>query len=294
MNTRIAFAAPLRDWIVHNLVRGIPPQPLARDLAQQGFEADVARDLVHTLWQALASGATLPDGANEPAQIAAATFRRDPCRLALANVAGEPRTRVAARMERPTLAVLDNVLSEAECEQLIALATHRLAPSTMVDPASGSDLASTARSSDSMFFRLQENALLARIDSRVSQLMNLPLENGEGLQVARYRGDAHSAPHFDFLMPTNPANLASLARSGQRVSTLVLYLNDVEEGGETVFPESGFAVAPRKGGALYFEYGNRAGQLDAASLHAAAPAAGGEKWIATKWMRQRKFVPAGA
>jgi prolyl 4-hydroxylase len=76
------------------------------------------------------------------------------------------------------------------------------------------------------------------------------------------------------------------------VSTLIIYLNDVEEGGETVFPESGLSVSPRQGSGLYFEYCNHLGQLDPLSLHAGAPVIAGEKWIVTKWMRQRRFVPA--
>ena len=63
--------------------------------------------------------------------------------------------------------------------------------------------------------------------------MNLPLENGEGLQVLHYPTGAGSEPHFDYLQPTNAANRESIARSGQRVSTLVTYLNDVPAGGQT-------------------------------------------------------------
>jgi len=93
-------------------------------------------------------------------------------------------------------------------------------------------------------------------------------------------------------MPAGARNRASLARSGQRAATMVIYLNDVEEGGETVFPEAGFAASPRRGGALWFEYCNAAGQLDPRSLHAGAAPLSGEKWIVTKWMRQRPYVAA--
>ncbi len=150
-----------------------------------------------------------------------------------------------------------------------------------------------ARSSAGMFFRPQENPLVRRIDLRIAALMGLPADHGEGLQVLHYTPGAQSVPHFDFLMPTNGANVASIERSGQRVSTLVMYLNDPDEGGETVFPEAGIAVMPRKGRALYFEYCNAEGQLDPLSLHAALPVLAGEKWVATRWMRQRAFRPAG-
>jgi prolyl 4-hydroxylase len=78
------------------------------------------------------------------------------------------------------------------------------------------------------------------------------------------------------------------------VSTLIAYLNDVEEGGETTFPRAGWTTFPKRGSAVYFEYCNSGGEVDPRTLHAGCPVLRGEKWIATKWMRQRRFVPAAA
>jgi prolyl 4-hydroxylase len=122
--------------------------------------------------------------------------------------------------------------------------------------------------------------------------MNGPAENGEGLQVLRYGPGGECRAHFDFLVPSNKANSESIARSGQRLSTLIVYLNDVAEGGETVFPEIGLSVVPRRGDALYFEYTNSRMQVDVKSAHGGAPVVSGEKWVVTKWMRTRRFVSA--
>nr|WP_307727930.1 2OG-Fe(II) oxygenase [Massilia terrae] len=278
---------------MHNIDRGIPPAPLARAMVAQGFDARLAAALADTFWSMRARGAGIPASGFSSEQLADAAYRHEtPCFAGPNLRAVDGRTvRVAARLAQPATAVLDNVLDPDECEQLVALARPRLAPSTIVDPASGKDTMSMNRNSEGMFFRLEENALVARIDRRLSTLMRLPVEQGEGLQVLRYAVGAASAPHFDFLMPVNEANRQSIARSGQRVATMVIYLNDVDEGGETVFPEAGFASAPRKGSAVYFEYCNRDGQLDPLSLHAGAAPASGEKWVLTKWMRQRRFVP---
>jgi len=164
----------------------------------------------------------------------------------------------------------------------------------LVDPATGQDIVSDKRTSYGMFFRLAENDFIARIDRRLSALTNLPIENGEGLQVLHYPVGGGSEPHFDYLQPTNVANRESIARSGQRVSTLVTYLNDVPAGGQTVFPTLGWAVSPLRGNAVYFEYCDDAGRVDPRSLHASAPVTQGEKWVVTKWMRQRRFVSAGS
>jgi prolyl 4-hydroxylase len=144
-----------------------------------------------------------------------------------------------------------------------------------------------------MFLRPRETPLIARIEDRIAELTGLPAENGEGLQMLHYEVGAESTPHVDYLVPSNDANVESVERSGQRVGTLLMYLNDVELGGETLFPHVGWSILPQRGQAFYFEYGNRAGQCDPLSLHASAPLKAGEKWVATKFIRSRRFVPRG-
>jgi prolyl 4-hydroxylase len=201
---------------------------------------------------------------------------------------------VVARAERPVIATLAGVLTPEECAQLVELARPRLEPSTVADARTGKDVLTARRTSLGMFFRPGENDLVARLDRRLSEVAGLPVENGEGLQILYYEVGAQFPPHFDFLQPSNESNRQSIARSGQRVSTLIAYLNDVEEGGETAFPNAGWTVFPRRGGAVYFEYCNSRGQVDPRTLHAGCPVLRGEKWIATKWMRERPFVPAAA
>lgn len=291
-DTVLRFAPALSEWVLHNLRQGCAPAQVMEAMRAQRMPAEAARSIVDAFVFALRTGSPVP----VDSVTVAPPYRYEPSRLSQGTAirAADRLVRVAARAAQPAMAVLNDVLDAQECEELIALARPRLTPSTTVDPLTGKDRAGDHRSSLGMFFRLRENALVARIDERVSALMNLPVENGEGLQVLHYPAGAQSLPHFDFLVPSNTANQASLARSGQRVSTLVSYLNDVEEGGDTVFPETGWSVSPQRGSAVYFEYCNSLGQVDPASLHAGAAVVRGEKWVATKWMRQRRFVPAAA
>ncbi|WP_454724445.1 MULTISPECIES: 2OG-Fe(II) oxygenase [Cupriavidus] len=289
----IHFPPALRDWILQGLQRGGAPGQMAQALISQGYDPLVAGELMAAFERARREGTPAPQDSITVARAMAAPAGP---RLAQGTLlrAADRDVRVLSRLDTPVIAVLEGVLSHNECDALVAMAQPRLAPSTTVDPSTGFTVVSGDRTSHGMFFRLQENALVARLDQRISALMRLPVENGEGLQVLRYGVGAQSSPHYDFLMPTNAANQASLARSGQRVSTLVVYLNDVEAGGETAFPEIGFAVSPRKGNAAYFEYCDAAGQLDGRTLHTGSPVRAGEKWVVTKWMRQRRFVPAGS
>jgi prolyl 4-hydroxylase len=293
MSMLIRFSPEFRDWMLHNLDRGCASSALVGSMVEQQFEPQVARALVEAFVRARDAGGPPPVD-SIALDLPAPEYVYEAPRMsqgAAIRAAGH-EIRVVARMEQPVLAVLEGVLSEEECEQLVALARPRLRPSTVVDPGTGKDTVAEYRDSLGMFFRPAETPLIERLERRFAELMSAPLENGEGLQVLRYGAGAKTEPHCDFLVPSNPANRASIERSGQRVATLIVYLNNVAAGGETVFPEVGVRVAARQGNGLYFEYANRRGQVDHRSLHAGAPVAEGEKWVVTKWVRERRFVSA--
>jgi prolyl 4-hydroxylase len=292
----VRFSPDLVTWILAGLQAGQSPEDLVRVMITESMELRVACWIIDAVVTAKAEGRAVPTSSIVIEENAPLPYVAGAPRLSASSriEADDRAVQVLARATRPTLAVMADVLAPEECEELIELARPRLRPSTVVDPASGQDVVATYRDSLGMFFRPAENALVARLDRRVARLMNLPVERGEGFQVLRYGEGAHSAPHFDYLQPTNASNAASIERSGQRVSTLVIYLNDVEAGGETSFPCTGWSVSAIRGHACYFEYANGLGQVDPRSLHAGAPVRRGEKWVLTKWMRERPFVSAGA
>ena len=134
------------------------------------------------------------------------------------------------------------------------------------------------RTSSSTFIEESENEIVVRIENRVSSIMNIPIEHGEGLQILRYTPGQQYKAHNDFFKTSD----------NNRISTLVMYLNDVEEGGETYFPKLNFSVSPKKGMAVYFEYFYNDQALNDLTLHGGAPVITGEKWVATQWMRKQK------
>ena len=292
MSITVTLAPALRDWLAGNLARGTSPAAMIEALVARQFEPRVAQGLIAAFVDAQAAGLPLPQHSVELG-IELPAYDYGTPRIAAGNVidAAGHAARVLLRLVQPVIVTLEGVLSGTECERLIALARPRLSRSTVLDPSTGTNAVADYRNSDGMFFGLGENPFIAELDRRVSVLMNCPIENGEGLQVLRYGTGGYTAPHFDFLIPSSAHNSQSIARSGQRVSTLIVYLNDVAEGGETVFPQVGLAVTPRQGNALYFEYANDRLQVDPRSLHAGAPVLRGEKWVVTKWMRQRRFAP---
>ena len=185
--------------------------------------------------------------------------------------------RVIARIEDPLVVVLGNMLSDEECDEMIRLSKHRMDRSKIGASGAVHDL----RTSSGTFLEEGETEAIARIERRVSYVMGIPAEHAEGLQVLHYRVGQEYKAHFDFF--------TSAATSNPRISTLVMYLNDVEQGGETVFPKLNLSVCPHKGMAVYFEYFYDDDNVNALTLHGGAPIVRGEKWAATQWMHRQRI-----
>ncbi|MEC5425258.1 2OG-Fe(II) oxygenase [Virgibacillus sp. C22-A2] len=185
---------------------------------------------------------------------------------------------IVARLEEPLVVVLGNVLCDEECDELIRLSKDNMHRSKIGDSREVNEI----RTSSSMFFEENEHDILSTIEKRVSNIMNIPAEHAEGLQILKYTPGQEYKAHFDYFSATSKAS------KNNRISTLIMYLNEVEQGGETFFPELNFSVSPKKGMAVYFEYFYTNHDLNERTLHGGSPVIAGEKWVATQWMRRQR------
>jgi prolyl 4-hydroxylase len=282
-------------WLSSNVARGCSIDSMIDAMVQAGFATEAARAEVRKAFgmNPADAGAASAAVATEATLVKTApqTYQYDESPVARGNVirAHDRDVRVLMRCERPQVIVFGDVLSPDECDEMIERSRHRLKRSTTVNPATGKEDVIRNRTSEGIWYQRGEDAFIEKMDRRISSLMNWPVENGEGLQILHYGTTGEYRPHFDYFPPDQPGSAVHTAQGGQRVSTLVIYLNDVPDGGETIFPEAGMSVAAVKGGAVYFRYMNGQRQLDPLTLHGGAPVLGGDKWIMTKWMRERAY-----
>jgi len=209
---------------------------------------------------------------------------------------------------KPKAYLFRNFLSSEECDHLMKLAKEQLAPSTVVG-AGGTSVPSTIRTSAGMFLSKAVDKTLENIEYRIAAASGTPEPNGEGMQILRYDVGQKYDPHFDYFHDAvNP----SPKRGGQRMATMLIYLENTEEGGETIFPRGtrsesfdlpeegnphewsdctsqGLPVKSVKGDALLFWSLTEDYKLDMGSLHGACPVVKGQKWTAVKWIRVAKF-----
>ncbi|MDO5504829.1 MAG: 2OG-Fe(II) oxygenase [Pseudoxanthomonas suwonensis] len=272
----------LAQWMLDRVRAGDTPQAMLEAMLAQGWQQQSALEAIeHTLQahvDAVGAANALPARVAVPQPVAA----NDTWELDLDG----HRVHVLASMLLPRVVVLGGFLSADECRQMIQLARHRLAPSTTLNLETGEDQQVGDRSSEGVFFQRGEHPLCARIEARIARLLDWPVENGEGLQVLRYGPGAEYRPHYDYFDPRRPGTAATLQRGGQRVASLVIYLNTPHRGGATTFPDVHLEVGAVAGNAVFFSY-DRAHPLTR-SLHGGAPVTEGEKWVATKWLRQAR------
>jgi len=116
-------------------------------------------------------------------------------------------------------------------------------------------------------------------DPRAQFEYSLSLLSGEKAAADR--------PHHDYLDPNASGFAEQLRRFGQRIATVLVYLNDNYTGGQTVFPKIGLRYRGKTGDALFFTNVDRTGRADPLTMHAGTPPTSGEKWVISQWVRDR-------
>lgn len=190
-------------------------------------------------------------------------------------------------------------LTKSECRHLIKTAMPQLKKSVVYD-SNGDLVVDSIRTSYGTFLGRRQDPAIGNITERVAKLTHVPAVFQEDLQVLRYGKQQYYNAHLD----THSDHFDS-----PRHITMVIYLVDVEEGGETTFPKTELndsawdrengpfsscakghvSVKPRQGDALMFFSLTPDGTLDEMTKHASCPVLKGTKWTATVWVHTKPW-----
>ena len=285
------YTPELRRWIDEQLGRGCDPADMIAAMITVGHPADLARRWV----EAAANGANaeVDDAIVESNTSRSSAVVPEPLSEALSTGAhsidaGNHRIDVVISLAKPRIIVFRNLLTDAECDDLVAASRPKLARSETVNRASGGTELNAARTSEGTYFFHDASPLLERINRRIAAVTRWPIENGEPLQILHYGVGAEYKPHYDYFSIEDSGTPSLLTHGGQRVATLIIYLNTPERGGATIFPDVELEVAPIRGSAVFFSYDHPG--PGTRTLHGGTPVVAGEKWIATRWMRERVYT----
>lgn len=197
--------------------------------------------------------------------------------------AGDPlKLQPAERLaERPDVRRIERLFTAAECDYMRSLAEPDYEPS-VVNDARGRPMRDPIRTSDGAVLHwMIEDPAVHALNRRLAAASGTSYEQGEATLILRYKGGQEYKPHFDFVR----------SETNQRFMTVLVYLNHDYKGGETVFPEIDLKVKGRKGDALIFTSALPDRSVDPLSRHAGLPVSQGAKYLCTKWIRERRWVP---
>lgn len=193
--------------------------------------------------------------------------------------------------KQPVVAVFKNILSDAECDNIVQSYTqgNQESRATVYDNKTGGSRIDDARTNSLTHIHYGDHAMVIDLEKRIADVSRLHLRRGESCQLLHYQVGEEYTPHDDFFHSDGASS--NISTYGQRIATVITYLNDVDGGGETHFPALDITVAPHKGDALYFEYTDSRGRSTDLCRHASLPVTNGEKWAITKWLRLGFSMP---
>ncbi|WP_229256986.1 2OG-Fe(II) oxygenase [Duganella lactea] len=277
-----------RDWIMDNLARACSPLDMVNSMVRSGqYDMATARAAIDAAISLRATGGA----ALAPLASAFSAPREMPFIDVSSNriVVPDREVNLLFVLKKPQVILLGNVLSDEECDAIVAHCGSRYTRSTVTAEADGASVVHEGRTSEMAFIQRGEAEVAERIDRRLAAIAHWTPECSEPFQLQKYDKTQEYKPHYDWLDPDSAGHRSHLARGGQRLATFVLYLSEVAAGGGTVFPNLGLEVFPKKGNALWFLNTDSHHQPDPQTLHGGAPVVGGTKIIANKWLRQERY-----
>jgi hypothetical protein len=195
---------------------------------------------------------------------------------------------IAVVSESPRIGLMRDFLTPVACEWFINRAKGQLTSAAIYKgETNGARLSKERTNSEFSFDLFKADIASCALQARIEAAVDAPAANFETLTLMHYAPGQQFTPHHDFLNADLPGMADNLRAQGQRVLTVLVYLNDDYEGGETEFPNARFVHKPRRGDALIFANVDQGGAPDPNSLHAGRPPKRGEKWILSQWIRDR-------
>lgn len=183
--------------------------------------------------------------------------------------------------------IINNIITKEEAKYIIDNASIKFNDSTIA----GQILDTKIRKSKTAWLYKDTDPLILNIVTRIANIVKLPIENTEALQVVRYEPNGYYKEHHDSCCDNSDICYNFIKRGGHRIKTVLIYLNDEFTEGATYFPVLNKKYKPPKYSAIIFNpLAVNCNKCHPKALHAGLPVASGVKYVANLWFREREFI----
>ena len=202
-----------------------------------------------------------------------------------------------------SLEEIPNILTHNECDQIIQITKQKGFQKSYIVDYNGQNsnhdsvrssslhkINENFRNSEQCWITRYEHPVLEKLSKISENLTGFPASNQEQIQIVKYTEGGKFDAHYDSCVYDNQEFCDEMNHhAGQRRTTLLVYLNDVIEGGETEFVNINRKIKPEKGKGILFWSTDHYDRLFTESKHKGNPVTQGEKWIVTIWSHPLPF-----
>ncbi len=264
---KTSFDDSWKFWIWDNVRRGSQKRELAQILLEKGFD----ESLIITEF-------SMPDILEK--------IKDAPPALEIENLT----TKFGAEKLSDKLNIfkIKNALTEDQCVRMIQVIRNRCQKSSVIDYDNGGNKISDFRTSSTAHLFRKSDPVIDEIEDAISKIINIPEKYSEQIQGQYYKVGEEFKPHFDSFFPLTEQQRRELELHGNRTWTAMIYLNDTPKGGHTKFTEIDLETKPETGTMILWQ-NTKDGSNIPESKHWGMPVEEGEKFILTKWFREKPY-----
>ena len=273
-----------RKWIQENLQRGVKRLNIYDILRQNGFGLGAIK---------VGMGEFFPQDVetDEEGRDASGRTRRHEdisnCMITRRKDEGLRRIPVSGLQ----IYVWDNFLELDVCDKITTAMNSHLSRSTITTPTDASGYDPTFRTSETCFLDQVKNPVIKAVDQKLSYALGISTKWSEPIQAQKYSPGQEFKAHTDYFEPGSDEYKQFCSTLGQRTWTFMVYLNEGCEGGATRFRKIDKQFIPQKGRAVIWNSVLPSGDPNPVSIHHGMKVRAGEKYVITKWFRDKGHGP---
>jgi prolyl 4-hydroxylase len=257
------FTPEWKVWIWNNVVNGVSRESLFNVLLNNGFSYNLIKselDIEPTnslVWQRQYSQEAL----NLPYDIEIIPFHK--------NLSDNPNI---YKIETNFIEMyhFPEFLSFETCDKLIEWTDKDL---------------STKKNKSLISYINKKDPIYDEVNIRLHTLINFDYSTGEDFFVQKYPEGHEEKEHFDYFPISDKSSKKQLDERGQRTWTMIVYLNDVNDGGETSFNSIDKEFKPAKGDVVIWKNVYHDGNENPYTKHVEKPTVIQDKYVLTKYFR---------